>query len=56
LDGIRSVESEISRLSVDATEWRWTLTWLEGRPVCELDDGTLVTVDALGHVTVTDAD
>jgi len=56
LDGIASVESEISRLSVDATEWRWTLTWLEGRPVCELDDGTLVTVDALGHVNVTDAD
>ncbi len=21
---------------------RWTLTWLEGRPVAELDDGTIV--------------
>ena len=21
----------------------WTLTWLEGRPIAELDDGTIVT-------------
>jgi hypothetical protein len=24
---------------------RWTLTWLEGRPVAELDDGTTVRWD-----------
>ncbi|WP_336659377.1 Fe-S oxidoreductase [Leucobacter sp. USHLN153] len=28
----------------------WTLTWLEGRPRCELDDVAYVGVDALGHV------
>ena len=22
--------------------WRWTLTWLEGRPVAELPDGTTI--------------
>lgn len=24
----------------------WTLTWLEGRPIASLDDGTTVTLDA----------
>lgn len=32
---IRAVEAELD----DAT-MSWTLTWLEGRPVVELDDGT----------------
>ena len=54
LDGIAEVEAEINALTVDASTWRWTLTWLEGRPVCELDDGTLVTIDADGTVTITD--
>jgi len=54
VDGIASVEAQIRQLKVDASSWRWTVTWLEGRPVCELDDGTLVTVDANGVVTVTD--
>lgn len=54
LDGIASVEAQIRQLKVDASSWRWTVTWLEGRPVCELDDGTLVTIDANGVVTVTD--
>lgn len=31
----------------------WTLTWLEGRPIAELDDGTRVT-DAI--IEVRDAD
>ena len=28
-------------LPVD-TAMRWTLTWLEGRPIVELDDGTIL--------------
>lgn len=28
---------------------RWTLTWLEGRPVAELDTGVIVTMDAEGR-------
>jgi len=31
---------------------RWTLTWLEGRPVAELDTGVIVSVDRDGEVVV----
>jgi hypothetical protein len=31
---------------------RWTLTWLEGRPIAELDTGVIVTLDASGEVVV----
>jgi hypothetical protein len=31
---------------------RWTLTWLEGRPVAELDSGVIVTIDRDGAVVV----
>lgn len=35
---VREVEGELA--DVDTSAWRWTLTWLEGQPVVELDDGT----------------
>ena len=41
---VRDVETEL--MDTDTTQWRWTLTWLEGRPVVELDDGTTI---RLGH-------
>lgn len=31
---------------------RWTLTWLEGRPIAELDTGVIVEFDAAGSVVV----
>lgn len=31
---------------------RWTLTWLEGRPVAELDTGVIVSLDADGTAVV----
>ena len=37
---IADVETELD--AVDTTSWRWTLTFLEGRPVVELDDGTVL--------------
>lgn len=37
------VEAELA--GVDTGAWRWTLTWLEGRPVVELDDGTTLRYD-----------
>jgi hypothetical protein len=46
------VEAEINSLTVDASAWRWTLTYLEGRPICELDDGTLVSLRSDGRVTI----
>jgi hypothetical protein len=35
---------ETDRAGFDTSQWRWTLTWLEGNPVAELDDGTIVRV------------
>ncbi|MCW4384673.1 hypothetical protein OH146_02670 [Salinibacterium sp. SYSU T00001] len=55
-NAVREVDAELLALAsadFDPTTWRWTLTWLEGRPVVELDDGTVVTVDAAGEVHVT---
>lgn len=58
LAAISTVEHELSALATDSpdagiAQWRWTLTWLEGRPVVELDDGTTIRVDAQGVVTAT---
>jgi len=47
---IATVETELAGL--DTTGWRWTLTWLEGRPVVELDDGTTIRLDANGAANV----
>lgn len=41
---VREVESELG--GIDTAQWRWTLTWLEGKPLVELDDGTVVRYDA----------
>ena len=62
LAAIADVESQLA--GVDAVGWRWTLTWLEGRPVVELDTSTSSvqatgTVIRLGHdgvVTVEQTD
>lgn len=35
IDAVAAVEVELARH--DTTGWRWTLTWLESRPVVELD-------------------
>jgi len=45
---IRDVEAEVTAL--DTSQWRWTLTWLEGRPVVELDDGTVLRVGHDGSI------
>jgi hypothetical protein len=38
VEAVAEVEAEL--VDADTADWRWTLTWLEGRPVVELDDGT----------------
>ncbi|MBF4462244.1 MULTISPECIES: hypothetical protein [unclassified Rathayibacter] len=38
---VRAVEDDLAGTAT--AEWRWQLTWLEGRPVVELDDGTTIT-------------
>lgn len=46
LEAIAGVEAG---LPAEATAGlRWTLTWLEGRPVAELDDGVTVTIVRYG--------
>ncbi|GAA1513900.1 hypothetical protein BJ978_002701 [Agromyces terreus] len=40
--GVRLAAVEADR---PAAGGHWTLTWLEGRPIAELDDGTRVTLD-----------
>lgn len=47
---IRDTEAQLAE--VDTSQWRWTLTWLEGRPVVELDDGTTIRVDASGEASI----
>jgi hypothetical protein len=55
---VGEVEAELAALpDVDSSTWRWTLTWLEGRPIVELDDGTTLRYDpATDSVTVTQAE
>jgi hypothetical protein len=41
---LQAVEGDLA--GQDGTSgWRWTLTWLEGNPVIELDDGTVIRFD-----------
>lgn len=54
VDAIGVVEAELA--GIHTVGWRWTLTWLEGRPVVELDDGTIIRVAPDGTVLVEDAD
>jgi hypothetical protein len=44
VSAVRAVETELT--GHDTSAWRWTLTWLEGRPVVELDDGTTIRYDS----------
>lgn len=45
IDAVYDVEGELAEQGVDTTDWSWTLTYLEGRPVVELDDETVITYD-----------
>jgi hypothetical protein len=47
LVAIEAVESDEPAAGVDRASWRWTLTWLENKPVLELDDGTVIRYDAV---------
>ncbi|QIZ98647.1 hypothetical protein [Leifsonia sp. PS1209] len=39
---VTTVEEELVATDVATDGWKWTLTWLEGKPVVELDDGTVI--------------
>jgi len=44
LGAIVNVEAELTGHETAAT-WRWTLTYLENKPVVQLDDGTTIRFD-----------
>lgn len=51
-DAIQSVELDLQGLPDDTSAWYWTLTYLEGRPVVQLDDGTTIREAVDGTVSV----
>lgn len=56
VQAVHEVETELAGFDasqLDTSSWRWTLTWLEGNPVVELDDGTIVRLDPhSGHAVI----
>ena len=42
LYAVRAAEEELVSAGTDTGTMRWTLTWLESKPVIELDDGTVI--------------
>jgi hypothetical protein len=51
-EAVIGVERELVVLTQDTSQWYWTLTYLEGRPVVQLDDGTTIRVSHDGHITI----
>jgi hypothetical protein len=49
---IRTVEGALPPDALGQPKPRWTLTWLEGRPVAELETGAIVSLDAEGRPVV----
>jgi hypothetical protein len=45
--------SQLDTAQLDTAQWRWTLTYLESRPVVQLDDGTTIRMGHDGSVTTT---
>ncbi|MEZ3161364.1 hypothetical protein AB1K54_12610 [Microbacterium sp. BWT-B31] len=50
--GIRAVDESIPDDALGQPRPRWTLTWLEARPIAELDTGVIVSLDADGEPVV----
>lgn len=49
-DAVAVVEDDLASSSTVTDGWTWTLTFLEGTPVVELDDGTVIRYDPAGEV------
>ncbi|MEY4039931.1 MAG: hypothetical protein RLZZ52_799 [Actinomycetota bacterium] len=56
VEAISGVERELFGLKQDTTGWFWTLTYLENRPVVQLDDGTTIRVNKEHVVVVSSED
>ncbi|MFZ4895664.1 hypothetical protein ACL9RL_14555 [Plantibacter sp. Mn2098] len=55
-DAVSAEEAVLATLEADTSNWRWTLTWLERRPIVELDDGTRIVLGADGSVSLSRPD
>ena len=51
-EAVAQVEKELSGLEQNTGSWFWTLTYLENRPVVQLDDGTTIRVLHNGQITI----
>jgi hypothetical protein len=49
---IAAVEESMPNDALGQPSPQWTLTWLEGRPIAELDTAVIVTLDYDGEVVV----
>ena len=55
-NAVAEVERELTALTQDTSTWYWTLTYLENRPVVQLDDGTTIRINTEGVVLITHED
>jgi hypothetical protein len=55
---VRTVETELEESDQATTGWGWTLTYLEGKPIVDLDDGTRIRMidDEVALVTSVELD
>lgn len=55
---IRTVEAELADAEQATDGWSWTLTYLEGKPIVDLDDGTRIRLvdDEVALVTSVELD
>lgn len=51
-DELRARIREIDAHVAEDPRPHWTLTWLEGRPIADLETGLVVTIDSAGEVVV----
>jgi hypothetical protein len=51
---VASIEADLPEQ--DRANWRWTLTWLEGRPIVEADSGIRVLYDPAEDRAVVEED
>jgi len=58
LAAIRTVEAELEDADQPTDGWSWTLTYLEGKPIVDLDDGTRIRMvdDEVALVTSVELD
>jgi hypothetical protein len=53
---VSKVENELVTLGQDTSSWYWTLTYLENKPVVQLDDGTTIRLSDDGKISIRQED